>query len=292
MVSDDRTLSDWVLHFSSTIEEWILALSESLWIYPGILGVSLIDGVFPVVPSESVIIAVSTASQQTGSPILVLIFLFAAVGAWCGDQLAYLIGRRLDVRRIGFFQRSRWRRGLDSAERQLQRRGAAYIIAARFVPMGRVLVNLTAGALRYPHRRFMGIDAIAVAIWAAWSIALGTIAGALFPEDNLVLSVVVGVAAGVILGVFVDRVLSWFGLSEPELPDLVADIEQSMTDEERAEQERLAAEREERRRARVERRAERRETFSGPTAGWRRDAGAPDDDGRDADVGPSDGEER
>ncbi|MFW7414542.1 DedA family protein [Demequina sp. SO4-18] len=250
---------DWFARFSSLTEEFVLDLSESLWIYPGVFALSVIDGFFPVVPSESVIIATATAALQTGSPILVLIFLCGAVGAWCGDQIAYLIGARADVRRWRVFKRDRWRRGLDWAEHQLERRGPTFIIAARFVPMGRVLVNLSAGALRFPHRRFMGVDAIAVVIWSAWSIGLGSAAGAIFPEDNLLLSISVGVASGVVLGLFVDKVLSWFGLSKPELPDLAAEIEETLTDEQREEAERHAAEREARQGHRAERRAERRD---------------------------------
>jgi membrane-associated protein len=260
----DASFSDWILHFTSTVEEWVLELSESLWIYPGIFAVSLVDGIFPVVPSESVIIATSTASLQTGSPNLVLIFVCAAVGAWCGDQLTYLIGARFDVRRWRLFKRDRPRRALDVAETQLERRGTTYIIAARFIPMGRVVVNLTAGALRFPHRRFMGVDAIAVTIWAAWSIAVGTIAGAIFPEDNLLLSIMVGIIAGLVLGFFVDRIIGWLGLDKPQLPDLVGDIEESLTPEERERAEELARHRLERKEIRTERRVERRETLSGP----------------------------
>ncbi|GIG54795.1 DedA family protein [Demequina activiva] len=278
----DRTFTDWILHFSSTVEEWVLELSESLWIYPGVFGVSLVDGVFPVVPSESVIIAVSTASYQTGSPILVLIFLCAAVGAWCGDQLAYAIGARFDVRQWRLFRRSRARRALDVAETQLERRGTTYIIAARFIPMGRVLVNLTAGALRYPHRRFMGVDALAVSIWAAWSVAVGTVAGAIFPEDNLVLSIIVGVVAGVVLGMLVDRILGWIGFESPELPDLAGDIQESMTPEERARADELERQRLARREERVERREERRgRTGPATIGGRRREQGDADGDADD-----------
>ena len=283
----DTPFTDWILHFSSTVEEWVLALSESLWIYPGLFAVSLLDAIFPVVPSESVVIATSTASYQTGSPILVLIFLCAAAGAWCGDQLAYLIGARFDVRRWRIFKRGRWLRTLDWAESQLERRGTTFIIAARFIPMGRVVVNLTAGALRYPHRRFMGVDAVAVSIWAAWSIALGTIAGAIFPEDNLLLSIVVGVVAGVVLGLLVDRILAWIGFEQPELPDLAADIEGSLSPEEKARAEELERVRAERREDRVERREERRSrTGSITAAGRRREHG---DDGLEPDQAPSEG---
>ncbi|GMA36263.1 DedA family protein [Demequina litorisediminis] len=191
-------------------------------------------------------------------------------------RLAYLIGARADVRRWRIFKRGRWLHALNWAESQVEKRGTTFIIAARFIPMGRVVVNLTAGALRFPHRRFMGVDAVAVTIWALWSILLGTIAGAIFPEDNLLMSIAVGVAAGILLGFFVDRILGWFGLSQPELPDLASDIEESLTPEERARQEELERHREERK----EHRAERREAITGqlPITRRRRDGEPHDDD--------------
>ncbi|WNM24020.1 DedA family protein [Demequina capsici] len=220
-----NTALDWILHLSARLNEWILLFAESLWIYPLTFLMALIDGFFPLVPSESIIIATSTASVQTGTPILVLIFVAGAVGGWCGDQIAYFLGSRFDVRNWNLFTRDKPRQSLDWAEHQLERRGTSFIIAARFIPMGRVAVNLTAGALRYPRRRFMTIDAVAVSIWALWSILLGTVAASLF-SDNLLVSIVVGVVAGTVLGFFVDKILSLLGFGAPELPDLAADIEE------------------------------------------------------------------
>lgn len=273
------SILDWLLHFTAIVESYVLDFSESWWIYPGVFGLSLLDGFFPVVPSESVIIATATTSLQTGQPILVLIFLAGAVGAWCGDQIAYFIGARADVRRWRIFRRGRWLRSLDWSENQLERRGATLIVAARFIPMGRVLVNLSAGALRYPHRRFMGVDAVAVAVWAVWSIALGTVAGAIFPEDNLLLSIMVGVVAGVVLGFAVEKILGWIGFERPELPDLAAHIEESLTPEERAAAEAIEAERD----ARREQRIERRELITGSIPIIRRDRDEDDGNTPDAD---------
>ncbi len=215
---------DYLIHLSSNVEEGILALVESLWIYPSVFAVSLIDAVFPVVPSESVIIGAASAWQSVGKPILSLLFLVGAAGAWCGDQTAYFIGTKVDVRHIKFFRRPRILAALDWAEHALEHRGTLYIIAARFIPMGRVAVNLSAGALRFPHRRFMWVDAIATSIWAAWGILIGTVAASLF-EGQLLLSIAAGIAGGVVLGFAVDKMMSLFGLSAPELPPLADQLE-------------------------------------------------------------------
>jgi len=214
---------EWVTTLSGHLESGILSLVESIWIYPSVFAVSLIDAVIPVVPSESVIIGSAAAWQSTGHPNLLFLFVAGAAGAWCGDQTAYFIGTRIDVRTIKVFRRPRVLAALDWAEHALQHRGALYIIAARFIPMGRVAVNLTAGALRYPHRRFMAVDALATSIWAGWGILIGTVAAS-FLGDNLLLSIAVGITGGVLLGFAVDKLLSLLGLAAPEMPDLAAEI--------------------------------------------------------------------
>ena len=222
------TFWDWVTSLSAHLESGILSLVESIWIYPSVFAVSLIDAVIPVVPSESVIIGSASAWQSIGHPNLVLLFFAGAVGAWCGDQTAYFIGTRVDVRNIKVFRRPKVLAALDWAEHALEHRGALYIIAARFIPMGRVAVNLTAGALRYPHRRFMAVDAFATTIWAGWGILIGTAAASLL-GDNLLLSIAVGITGGVLLGFAADKVMRLVGLSAPEMPDLAGEIENRAT---------------------------------------------------------------
>ncbi|WP_291378846.1 VTT domain-containing protein [Demequina sp.] len=224
LVHLSSTVWDWLIHLSSTVEDGILALVDSLWIYPSVFAVSLIDAIFPVVPSESVIIGAASAWQSVGQPILPLLFVAGATGAWCGDQITYYIGTKVDVRHIKVFRRPKVLAALDWAEHALETRGTLYIIAARFIPMGRVAVNLSAGALGFPRRRFMGIDAIAVSIWAGWGILIGTVAASLF-EDNLLLSIAAGITGGVVLGFAVDKVMSLAGLRAPELPPLAEQLE-------------------------------------------------------------------
>jgi membrane-associated protein len=218
------TFWDWVIHLSAKLDSGILSLVESIWLYPSVFAVALFDAIIPIFPSESVVIGSASAWQSVGHPNLFFLFIVAAAGAWCGDQTAYFIGTRVDVRTIKFFHRPKVLAALDWAEHSLEHRGALYIIAARFIPMGRVAVNLTAGALRYPHRRFMAIDAVATSIWAAWGILIGTVAASLL-GDNLLLSIAVGVTGGVLLGLAVEKIMALFGLAAPEMPDLAEEIE-------------------------------------------------------------------
>jgi membrane-associated protein len=116
---------------------------------------------------------------------------------------------------------------LDWAERALDRRGASFIIAARYVPVGRVAVNMTAGALHFPRRRFVGLTAVAAVMWAAYSAAIGIGAGAVL-KGNPLLAIVVGVVGGVVLGLLVDWLMrTWHRRRHADDPAPVTDASRS-----------------------------------------------------------------
>lgn len=188
------------------VEDWALQLAGSPWVLLVLLALTTVDGFFPPVPSESVVIALASLSVSTGAPALWPVVVVAAVGAFLGDQVAYQIGSAVDLRRLRLFRGRRGRRVLDWAEHALTHRGASFIIAARYIPIGRVAVNMTAGSLGFRRRRFVLLTGIAAVTWALYSTAIGVGAGHVLEERPL-LGVVVGVVGGLLLGVVVDWVL-------------------------------------------------------------------------------------
>lgn len=185
---------------------WAEGLAGTGWVYLAMYLFATIDGFFPPIPSESVVIALTAVSLSTGQPALGWLVLAAAAGAFTGDQIAYQIGTKVNVRSLRLFRSATGQRALDRAEHALAERGASYVIAARYIPVGRVAVNMTAGALRYERRRFIAVDAVASVMWAVYSAAIGATAGALL-GDNSLLAVVVGVCGGVVIGFVVDWVI-------------------------------------------------------------------------------------
>ncbi|WP_246464976.1 DedA family protein [Ruania alkalisoli] len=188
------------------VEGPILELAASPWVLLVLLACCIIDGFFPPIPSESVVIALTSLSISHEAPSLWWIGIVAAAGAFIGDNIAYLIGTRLPIHRFRIFRSRRGAKTLAWAESALARRGAVFILAARYIPIGRVAVNMTAGAVGYPYRRFVPIAAVAAVMWAVYSIALGAGAGAAL-HANPLLGVVVGVVLGVAMGFLVDGVV-------------------------------------------------------------------------------------
>jgi membrane-associated protein len=143
-----------------------------------------LDAIFPVLPAESAIIALGVATAGSADPRIALLIGCAAAGAFIGDNLSYLLGRRFGpaVQRR-FFASPKGRNARAWAERSLSKYGTQLIVVCRFVPGGRTAVTLTCGLTGYPCRRFVGATALAAVIWALYAFLIGRIGGQAF-EDN------------------------------------------------------------------------------------------------------------
>ena len=141
------------------------------------------DVVFPVLPSETAIIALGVATAGSADPRIALLVAFSAVGAFLGDNLCYLLGRRFGPRiERRFFASEKGKRRRAWAERSLERYGMPLIVVCRFIPGGRTAVTLCCGMVGYQRRRFVIATAAAGAIWASYSFFIGRLGGRAFED--------------------------------------------------------------------------------------------------------------
>ncbi|MGO1510286.1 MAG: DedA family protein [Actinomycetales bacterium] len=197
-----------LLEIVDVVQTWMIDLAASPWVLLIVLAGCVVDGFFPAAPSEGVVIAAAALTAAGEGPHLDFLWPVAAVGAFVGDQIAYWIGTKIPLHRIPVLSSARGQKAVAVARRTLGRRGAALLLAARFIPLGRVAVNMTSGAVSYPRTRFRLLTGIAAIVWATYSVALGFGAGAALAHQPL-LGVAVGVVGGFLLGVLLERVLGW-----------------------------------------------------------------------------------
>jgi membrane-associated protein len=140
-----------------------------------------LDAILPVLPSETVIIALGVATAGSTDPRIALLVACAAAGAFLGDNLSYFLGHRFGphVERR-FFATGKGARQRAWAERSLARFGMQLIIVCRFIPGGRTAVTLSCGLIGYSRRRFIAATAVAAIIWALYSFFIGRLGGAAF----------------------------------------------------------------------------------------------------------------
>lgn len=174
------------------------------WIIPLVSLFCLIDGFFLFLPSETAIVALASIAAVSGDPQVWLLILGASVGAILGDNIAYFLGRKMGTERFKWMRRPRAAMAFMWAGKELKKRGAILIFTARYIPVGRIAVNFTAGATFFPWRRFVLLDAFAVVTWAGYSAAMGTFAGR-WVHDNPLLGVGIAVGLALVVGFCADH---------------------------------------------------------------------------------------
>ncbi|WP_433729417.1 DedA family protein [Actinoplanes sp. CA-051413] len=172
-------------------------------LYPLLAGLCSLDGVVPMIPSEAAVLA-SGVFAHSGTPNLVLVVLTTALGVFIGDHLAYGLSRSVLGPRL--INRSRHvSRAVAAAGRQLDRRPGLLIVMSRFLPGGRVTMNLACGTARLPLSKFSPASAIAALAWAVYTAGLGFVGGAAFVENPL-LGLGVGLGLSFALGGLIELV--------------------------------------------------------------------------------------
>jgi membrane protein DedA with SNARE-associated domain len=164
------------------------------------------DAIFPVLPSETAVIALGVTTAGSADPRIALLVACAAAGAFLGDNLCYLLGRRFGpaVERR-FFTTPKGARARAWAERSLDRYGPQLIVVCRFIPGGRTAVTLTCGLIGYPRRRFVPATAVAAVIWAVYAFLIGRIGGQAF-EHNIWAGLAVAFGASVAISALIEGI--------------------------------------------------------------------------------------
>jgi membrane-associated protein len=175
--------------------DFILALVASPVIYLVVYGVCAGDAVFPVLPSESVLIALGVLAASEGDPSLLPLILVGIAGALTGDHIAYFLGRKagpaVKERYLAGEKRARL---VARLERGLQLRGGSAILVGRYVPGGRTAVTMLAGSMKFPLRIFTPFDVLAAVSWSLYGCLLGYWGGKTFENTWTALAVAFVVA--------------------------------------------------------------------------------------------------
>ncbi|MFI5695452.1 DedA family protein [Kribbella sp. NPDC051586] len=192
-------MSDSILHFADE-------LMSSWWIYLALWGFAALDGFFPAIPSETLVVTAGVFAASTGEPNLYAVIVVASIGAFIGDHVSYALGRGAGGRLLDRVKPGTKRHAaVQWARRSLEERGGLVLVVARYVPGGRTVVTLTMGSVRYPLRSFTPFAALAAASWGAYCTLVGFIGGKAF-EDNPLKGVVLGIGLALAVTLVVELV--------------------------------------------------------------------------------------
>jgi membrane protein DedA with SNARE-associated domain len=171
----------------------VAMLVHSAWLLPVLALLVAVDGPFPVVPSEPLLMtasAVAIGAQDV--PMALGLFAAAFAGSVAGDHLLFALGRTSrSLARPGSGGIAGWVR------RNIVRRPAVTIVGARFVPAGRLVSTTAAGRYGLSPARFLPCSIVSSALWACYIMGVGLLLGPLTGGDP-VRGLVAGIAMGAV----------------------------------------------------------------------------------------------
>ncbi|MDO4461076.1 MAG: DedA family protein [Bacteroidia bacterium] len=151
-----------------------------------------VESSFIPFPSEIVVPPAAYHAASTGEMNIVLLWLFATIGALIGSLvnygLAYYIGRPI----IYKFADSRWGHlclldgnKVKQAEEYFDKHGAISTFVGRLIPAVRQLISIPAGLARMHMGKFLFYTFIGAGIWNAVLASAGYYMQSLFTEEEM-----------------------------------------------------------------------------------------------------------
>lgn len=147
-----------------------LIVEHGAWFYPIAFLWTFLEG------ETIVVFAGFAAAQGLLNPLLLLAV--TGLGSFVGDQSWFWIGRHFGTRLLDRFPR--WRGGVEAALRWLERYNTGFILSFRFVYGVRNFSSLALGMSAVRGARFLVLNFLAAALWAASFISLGYFLGHAF----------------------------------------------------------------------------------------------------------------
>ena len=169
---------------------WISALLGNLT-YPTIFLLMLLESTVVPVPSELV---VSPAAYHAagGHLNVLLVVLFATIGADVGASINYVAGYFLGRPIIYKFANSRWghlcllnQEKVEKSEKYFYDHGVVATLTGRLIPGIRHLISIPAGLSKMPYWKFLFYTTIGAGVWHSILAGLGWYLHSFVPEDQL-----------------------------------------------------------------------------------------------------------
>jgi membrane protein DedA with SNARE-associated domain len=137
----------------------------------------LIAFIWTFLEGETVVLfAGFAAAQGMLNPFLLLAA--TGLGSFAGDQSWFWVGRHFGSRLLDRFPR--WRFGVEAALRWLERYNTGFILSFRFIYGVRNFSSFAMGMSAIRGKRFLALNFLAAALWAAGFIAVGYFLGHAF----------------------------------------------------------------------------------------------------------------
>ena len=169
---------------------WISTLLGNLN-YGTILLLMLLESTVIPVPSE-LVVAPAAYHAASGQLNVVLVVLFATIGADLGASINYFVALYVGRPVIYKFANSKWgkmcllnQEKVEKSEHYFDDHGIMATLTGRLVPGIRQLISIPAGLSRMNYWKFLLYTTLGAGAWHAILAAMGWYLHAVVPEDQL-----------------------------------------------------------------------------------------------------------
>ena len=159
--------------------------------YGTILLLMLLESTIIPVPSE-LVVAPAAYHAASGSLNVVLVVLFATIGAGIGASINYMVALYVGRPVIYKFANSRWghmcllnQEKVEKSERYFDDHGVVATLTGRLIPGIRHLISIPAGLAKMSYWRFLLYTTIGAGCWHTILALLGWYLHSFVPEDQL-----------------------------------------------------------------------------------------------------------
>ncbi|MGW6174240.1 DedA family protein [Arthrobacter sp. NPDC055138] len=188
------------------------------WIYfVGTLFVT-VSAMVPPVPSTTLFVALGSLSVHTDQLNPYLLAAAMLAGAVAGDTATFVLVRHFKLAERMIFAGEHRQAAFRAARTRLGRKGLPLVMTSRFVPLGRLTLNVAAGMIPQPGRRFLAHSVIAGVLWSAYCVGVGALSGA-WPQLSTEFAVLLAIAISLVLGWLINQAISWW--EGRQLPEFV-----------------------------------------------------------------------
>jgi membrane protein DedA with SNARE-associated domain len=166
------------------MSEWVIQIVGALG-YAGIAFLTLLENVFPPIPSE-LIMPLAGYQSSMGNMSLAAAIAAGSMGSLLGGTAWYFVGKRIGERRLRQWveDHGRWLtltcRDIDRASDWFHRHGASAVFIGRLIPGLRTWISVPAGIHGMPLPKFLVYSAAGTVIWTALLTVAGYWVGASF----------------------------------------------------------------------------------------------------------------
>ena len=164
------------------MENIIIDLMENFG-YIGIFLLIAVENIFPPLPSELILTFGGFMTTYTNLNIVIMI-IFATLGALTGALVLYYVGKIFNKRRlmkivsgkVGKVLRLK-AEDIEKADYWFDTKGHITVFFCRFIPIVRSLISIPAGMSEMPMKKFIVYTTLGTLIWNTVLVTLGSLMG-------------------------------------------------------------------------------------------------------------------